>query len=127
MANISKIKRDKMIAFLEDLKKAHTDDESIRAFNEIENSLLEKKYGLVFEEHTEEVDERLKIKFRYSAKTKNAVFVKTKICLGILLSKVTICKHFICLKRRIKAELIVFISIRPIIRAPKIGSITTTM
>lgn len=59
MANISKIKRDKMIAFLEELKKAHTDDESIRAFNEIENSLLEKKYGLVFEEHTEEVDERL--------------------------------------------------------------------
>ena len=59
MANISKIKRDKMIAFLEDLKKAHTDDESIRAFNEIENSLLEKKYGLVFEEYTEEVDERL--------------------------------------------------------------------
>lgn len=48
-----------MIAFLEELKKTHTDDESIRAFNEIENSLLEKKYGLVFEEHTEEVDERL--------------------------------------------------------------------
>lgn len=59
MANISKIKRDKMIAFLEELKKTHTDDESIRAFNEIENSLIEKKYGLVFEEHTEEVDERL--------------------------------------------------------------------
>lgn len=60
MANISKIKRDKMIAFLEELKKTHTDDESIRAFNEIENSLIEKKYGLVFEEHTEEVDERLR-------------------------------------------------------------------
>ncbi len=59
MANISKIKRDKMIAFLEELKKTHSDDESIRAFNEIENSLIEKKYGLVFEEHTEEVDERL--------------------------------------------------------------------
>ena len=59
MANISKIRRDKMIAFLEGLKKTHSDDESIRAFNEIENSLLEKKYGLVFEEHTEEVDERL--------------------------------------------------------------------
>lgn len=28
-------------------------------FNEIENSLIEKKYGLVFEEHTEEVNERL--------------------------------------------------------------------
>ena len=59
MANISKLKRDKMLAFLEELKKTHNDDESIRAFNEIENSLCEKKYGLVFEEHTEEVDERL--------------------------------------------------------------------
>ncbi len=59
MANISKLKRDKMLAFLEELKRTHNDDESIRAFNEIENSLCEKKYGLVFEEHTEEVDERL--------------------------------------------------------------------
>ena len=59
MANLSKIKRDNMIAFLEQLKQAHTDDESIRAFNEIENHLLEKKYGLVWEEHSEEVDELL--------------------------------------------------------------------
>lgn len=60
MANLSKLKRDKMIAFLEELKQQHTDDESIRAFNEIENHLLEKKYGLVWEEHSEEVDDLLK-------------------------------------------------------------------
>lgn len=60
MANLSKIKRDQMIAFLEELKLQHGDDESIRAFNEIENSLREKKFGLVFEEHTEEVSELLK-------------------------------------------------------------------
>lgn len=59
MANLSKIKRDKMIAFLEQLKKQHSDDESIRAFNEIENQLRDKKYGLVWEEHSEEVDELL--------------------------------------------------------------------
>lgn len=59
MANLTKIKRDEMIAFLEELKKTHNDDNSIRAFNEIENTLTEKKFGLVFEEHTEEVDERL--------------------------------------------------------------------
>ena len=29
--NLSKIKRDKMIKFLEELKKTHTDDSSIRA------------------------------------------------------------------------------------------------
>lgn len=59
MANITKQKRDQMIEFLEYLKKEHTDDESVRAFNEIENHLKEKKFGLVFEEHTEEVDELL--------------------------------------------------------------------
>lgn len=59
MENLSKIKRDNMIAFLEELKKTHSDDASIRAFNEIENHLREKKYGLVWEEHSEEVDELL--------------------------------------------------------------------
>ena len=47
------------MAFLEELKKTHHDDESIRALNEIENHLRDKKYGLVWEEHTEEVDEKL--------------------------------------------------------------------
>ena len=59
MANLSKIKRDNMIAFLEELKAQHNDDASIRAFNEIENHLRDKKYGLVWEEHSEEVDELL--------------------------------------------------------------------
>lgn len=59
MANLSKIKRDEMISFLEQLKKVHTDDASIRAFNEIKNHLLEKKYGLVWEEHSEQIDEML--------------------------------------------------------------------
>ena len=48
-----------MIKFLEELKNTYTDDSSIRAFNEIDNALTEKKFGLVFEEHTVEVDERL--------------------------------------------------------------------
>ena len=59
MANITKQKRDEMLAFLEQLKADHNDDDSIRAFNEIQNHLTEKKFGLVFEEHTEEVDEKL--------------------------------------------------------------------
>lgn len=59
MANIAKIKRDRMLAFLEELKLQHNDDESIRAFNEIENHIRDKKYGLVWEEHTEQVDEML--------------------------------------------------------------------
>jgi len=59
MANLSKIKKERMLEFLETLKQQHTDDESIRAFNEIENHLREKKYGLVWEEHTEHVDAML--------------------------------------------------------------------
>lgn len=57
--NITKQRRDEMIKFLEELKNTHTDDSSIRAFNEIENALTEKKFGLVFEEHIEEVDRKL--------------------------------------------------------------------
>lgn len=60
MGNITKAKRDEMLAFLEKLKQQHADDTSIKAFNEIKNHLTEKKFGLVFEEHTEEVDEKLK-------------------------------------------------------------------
>ena len=48
-----------MISFLDELKKTHSDDVSIGAFNEIENFLNEKKFGLVWEEHTEQVDEML--------------------------------------------------------------------
>lgn len=59
MTNLTKLRRDEMINFLKELKQAHNDDESIRAFNKIENALTEKKFGLVFEEHTEEVDDRL--------------------------------------------------------------------
>ena len=57
--NISKIKREKMMNFLEKLKEKNNDDEAIRAINEIENHLVEKKYGLVWEEHEEQVDKCL--------------------------------------------------------------------
>lgn len=59
MANIAKKKRDRMLAFLEEMKAAHSDDASIRALNEIENHIREKKYGLVWEDHTEAADEML--------------------------------------------------------------------
>ncbi len=49
-----------MIAKLEELKLAHNDDASIAALNEIENALREKKYGLVWEEHSEAVDDMLR-------------------------------------------------------------------
>lgn len=59
MANLSKIRREKMLNYLEKLKELNNDDENIRAITEIENALNEKKYGLVWEEHSEKVDEEL--------------------------------------------------------------------
>ena len=48
-----------MIKYLEKLKAINNDDEHIRAITEIENALNEKKYGLVWEEHSEKVNEEL--------------------------------------------------------------------
>ena len=59
MTNLSKIKRERMLAYLEQLKTLNDDEEHIRAITEIENALTEKKYGLVWEEHSEEVNEML--------------------------------------------------------------------
>lgn len=59
MANISQIKRKKMLDFLETLKEQHKDDASLIAINQIEKELTSKKYGLVWEEHEEEVDEKM--------------------------------------------------------------------
>ncbi len=56
MSNLSKIRRDKMIEFLERLKEQHSDDESLIAINQIEKELVSKRYGLVWEEHEEAVD-----------------------------------------------------------------------
>ena len=56
MENLSKVRRDKMIQFLETLKEQHSDDESLIAINQIEKELVSKRYGLVWEEHEENVD-----------------------------------------------------------------------
>lgn len=58
--NLSKLRRERMLAFLEKIREKHTDDESLIAINEIENELTEKKYGLVWEEHEEDVDVQMR-------------------------------------------------------------------
>ena len=59
MANLSQIRREKMLGFLETLKEQHSDDASLIAINQIEKELTSKKYGLVWEEHEEEVDVKM--------------------------------------------------------------------
>lgn len=48
-----------MLNFLETLKEQHSDDASLIAINQIEKELTSKKYGLVWEEHEEEVDVKM--------------------------------------------------------------------
>lgn len=60
MSNLSQLKRKQMLDYVNKLKEIHKDDESIIALNKIESTLTEKKYGLVWEEHSEKVDEMLK-------------------------------------------------------------------
>jgi adenine-specific DNA-methyltransferase len=61
MANLSQQKRERMLAFLDTLKKKNADDDdTLRAIGEIENELNSKKYGLVWEKHEEAVDVKMK-------------------------------------------------------------------
>lgn len=59
MGNLSQQKRKEMLDYLNHLKEIHTDDESRISLSKIETALTEKKYGLVWEEHEEEVDKQL--------------------------------------------------------------------
>jgi len=57
MANLSQIKRERMLRFLQTIREEHKDDDDVLiAIGEIESELNAKKYGLVWEQHEEEVD-----------------------------------------------------------------------
>lgn len=57
MANLSLQKRERMLAFINQLREQHkTDDDVLISLSEIENDIIGKKYGLVWEEHEETVN-----------------------------------------------------------------------
>ncbi len=57
MANLSQLKRKRMMEFIGELREEHKEDDSaLAALGEIETELNAKKYGLVWEEHIENVD-----------------------------------------------------------------------
>lgn len=57
MANLSQMKRERMLAFLDIIREEHKDDDDVlKALGEIESALNSKKYGLVWEKHEETVD-----------------------------------------------------------------------
>ena len=57
MPNLSQLKRERMLTFLQKIKDEHRDDDDMLiALGEIESELTSKKYGLVWEQHEESVD-----------------------------------------------------------------------
>ncbi len=61
MANISQAKRQRMLEFLQKIRVEHKDDDSmLMALAEIETELTAKKYGLVWEQHEETVDVKMR-------------------------------------------------------------------
>ena len=61
MPNLSQIKRRRMLDFLAQIKEEHKDDDDMLiALGEIESELNAKKYGLVWEQHEEAVDVKMR-------------------------------------------------------------------
>lgn len=60
--NLSKIKREKMLKTIAEIKSKIKDDEVKKNLSLIEYELTKKKYGLIWEEHKERVDEELETK-----------------------------------------------------------------
>lgn len=60
--NLSKIKREKMLKTIFDIKSKISDEEILNNLSLIENELNSKKYGLIWEEHQERVDKELETK-----------------------------------------------------------------
>ena len=60
--NLSKVRRNKMLNTINEIKKNITDEETLTNLSMIENELTKKKYGLIWEEPEERVDKELETK-----------------------------------------------------------------
>lgn len=76
--NLSKIKRDKMLDTISKIKENINDDETLKNLSLIEYELTKKKYGLVWEEHEEKVDEELKTKIPTFEEVKDKEILSNK-------------------------------------------------
>lgn len=73
--NLSKVKREKLLSKLELLKQQIDDEDMIAILNEVETELTKKKYGLVWEEHSEKVDKQMKSSIPVFIEDKNKEIV----------------------------------------------------
>lgn len=76
--NLSKIKREKMLNTINEIKSKITDEETLNNLSLIENELTKKKYGLIWEEHLEKVDKELKTQIPIFEEVKDKEIVLDK-------------------------------------------------
>lgn len=76
--NLSKIRRDKMLNTISKIKENIDDEETMENLCLIEYELTKKKYGLLWEEHEEKVDEELKTKIPTFEEIKDKEIVSNK-------------------------------------------------
>lgn len=74
--NLSKIRRDKMLKTLSEIKKNISDEETLNSLSLIENELTKKKYGLIWEEHEERVDKELETQIPTFEEIKNKEIIR---------------------------------------------------
>ena len=74
-ANLSKMRRNKMLNTISRIKETIDDEETLKNLSLIEHELTKKKYGLLWEEHEEKVDEELKTKIPTFEEVKNKEIV----------------------------------------------------
>ena len=73
--NLSKIRREKMLDTINEIKKNVIDEELLNNLSLIENELTKKKYGLIWEEHEERVDKELETQIPTFSEEKNKQIV----------------------------------------------------
>jgi len=80
--NLSKKRRETMLNTIAKIKDKIDDEETLKNLSLIEYELTKKKYGLIWEEHLEKVDEELKtqIPIFKEIKEKELVFDNSKKC-----------------------------------------------
>ncbi len=76
--NLSKMRRNKMLNTISRIKETIDDEETLKNLSLIEHELTKKKYGLLWEEHEEKVDEELKTKIPTFEEVKNKEIVSNK-------------------------------------------------
>ncbi len=86
MPNITKKKREKLLEKIEAMKGELKDEDMIATLSEIENELSRKKYGLVWEEHEENIEVEMKDKIPVftELKERELMFSKDEECSFLL-------------------------------------------